>query len=383
MRKEIYLFILFIPCFLRAIVNGTDTSEYHAVYKVISMGICTGSAISPSLLVTAAHCIRSTDNTAIGVELAGGNKVSSVRVFVAEDASVGKQSLTLEDASLDLAIGIFPDNSFGENYLPLASRPAGSGKLVTMVGFGRGLPDDIDTNSPTRAGIKRVGRNKITRWQLSGSLLETIGILDSEAKDNAVVAFGDSGGPMYNVRDEQVGVASVFHFGEESAIAYHVNLLSKASQKLIAQVKEARPLDFSLPNKDSALPKPAPHAGGAFEKSVQRAKSYEFSDGWRLEWIFGGKGRLNQAIAECQSRGWRLLRSGYFNKDILKRLGLNPEVDQVYFDRGAEPAFRDDPFAIIWYPKDSREGIIKSVDRFDDGSYLDGKFVCMLKVEGE
>jgi len=173
------------------IVNGqvsTQGAHPATVYLWLGNGSCSGTLITPRVVLTARHCVE-------------GTTTEYLEVFFGNDTSGDGTWVNVEDIAYHSTgdLGILTMVQPGPaTPVPVSSRPLTNtniGMSVLLVGFG-------DTGSSGGAGIKREGET-------------TLEDLDSDimyvGSTGSKTCYGDSGGPTFvdwNGVKHVVGVAS-------------------------------------------------------------------------------------------------------------------------------------------------------------------------------
>lgn len=157
------------------VTNGQTTSDYPEVVQLDLDGgaLCTGTFVSDTTLLTAAHCLKG------GVAVGG---VKALKVF--RNPKYGGQV----DA-WDTGVALFPPGT-GKKTASLLGRSPRQGEAVTIVGFG--LNDMI---AKTGAGTKRLGRNKIAAVEQGMVFFDGAATAGEGNGEGSSAALGDSGGP--------------------------------------------------------------------------------------------------------------------------------------------------------------------------------------------
>lgn len=201
------------------VTNGVETPHQDPAVVLLRSSdnsLCTGTYISDSMILTAAHCVQSAGDIEV---------VSMQRSDAGVEFTVHTRSLATrahpeyrrpEDVRSDLALITVPASS-SSVWSNIAQNSAKLGDTVRMVGFGHNYINQYtDAYQMVEKGVgeKRSGTNTIA-IVADGSLRFKGFISPREAGDkgesvgNKVgIGGGDSGGPLFNERGELVGVAS-------------------------------------------------------------------------------------------------------------------------------------------------------------------------------
>ena len=205
----------------RRIVGGSDDPGDPAVVTLTDyMGnqFCTGTLVSPHVVLTAAHCIDPA--------LPGGAPPTVHRVFFGSDAGTGVGTyVSVTDKQMhpswdhdtnanDIAVLRIADGA------PTAPVPMNSvafadgfvGLETRLVGFG------VTSGTGTDNGVKRVGTTHVSSY--TATILEYVGL--------PMTCYGDSGGPAFITLGGVEFHAGVTSVGDEACTALGDNTRTDA-----------------------------------------------------------------------------------------------------------------------------------------------------------
>ena len=186
------------------ITNGVEDKDNNYSH-VVNLGIvrsgnrgaiCTGTFVSDTTLITAAHCVVESGKQLGDVRLSGFKGKKALKILA------HPKFLAVPAAKHDLAVIIFEADSSKKYSNVSKEQPRAEAKIV-IAGFGNN-----DHIKRTGNGTKRIGHNTLAANK--DGLLTFTGGLDSSGGsngENAASSQGDSGGPMF-IENILVGVVS-------------------------------------------------------------------------------------------------------------------------------------------------------------------------------
>lgn len=252
---------------------------------------CTGTFITDRLLMTAAHCVIQFKKEQESIGATGVRIYSDAAAFKGKIINSSQYSLHPEyekanpnlDASgdkleaiayLDVGFVIFPAGTAPANMIAKLSEQAPKvGDKVQLVGWGQNFKF-----AGFEDGKRNYGRNSIQKIDAGRQDYILIkGVLQSDGNnpedlESAVAGVGDSGGPLYNDKDEVIGVTSFRSFNEFTAdqikadpslknfgTAGYANISNPLTRQYIDAVKQAVAASSgTAPRTDSAPRTDAP-----------------------------------------------------------------------------------------------------------------------------
>jgi MYXO-CTERM domain-containing protein len=221
----------------RPIINGTpDTSQAHMAvvaltYGPTSLAFCTGTLVTPNVVVTAAHCLQSVQEQSLQIffgndvtqagEYRGVSEILSHPDFVngGESGDIGLIRLSANAPASVTPIGPLPAS--------LGLTSADVGVNVDLVGFGVTELDTADEKLHVEIPIGYVCNQGST-------CLEYIDPYCFEyAQSEGGTCSGDSGGPAFLFRGETEYLAGVTSYGDPDCTVYGVSTMVDAYESWI------------------------------------------------------------------------------------------------------------------------------------------------------
>lgn len=201
------------------VTNGREITEstYPSVVLLVmetdmGQGICTGTFVNDSQIVSAGHCVEGLDS-------------SDPALYVVTTNAQGEYIATAKAVSFkrhpnyNIRLGVSPYDVSVINFeadsapatSPLATRSPSAGQTLTIVGYGNNVNefDRWGQLTGSGAGTKRAGNNSV--GSVSGGFINFNGLPESDGSTTKGTLVssgsGDSGGPLF-VNGQLAGVTS-------------------------------------------------------------------------------------------------------------------------------------------------------------------------------
>lgn len=240
--------VLTLPLCAYAMINGknVESGDYPSVgaMTVDSGVLCTGTMVTPRLMITAAHCLTSNQTSVeYGPE--------EIKVYFGDGGTEKLLPSKALKGTLEVeGVGIFPHYANkglrGADNLNDASSDVGFlvlKKPVKLKGYPKVSPEEVPANGETLIGVgfgltnmdtadKTAGKKLLGEFLFSQVEKHEAGelILSSVWDNNESLYYGDSGGPVFSGESPDdlrlLGVASLIGFDKSDGWAKlnHENL---------------------------------------------------------------------------------------------------------------------------------------------------------------
>ena len=190
----------------RALVGGAPVATAEIARSVVGLvspgnSFCTATVITNDLLLTAGHCVQ--PGTSYRVQFKDAHGVRQFNEVAATEHppqfKAGPSGVSA-DLGLVKVVQPFPPN-IGKVGVGLASPPVSPGDLVLVIGGG----------IPFR-GLRETGINRMALLIAAGRYLSPQMLLIDPLGKGVGACFGDSGSPVFEIKNEDVKVIGVVSF---------------------------------------------------------------------------------------------------------------------------------------------------------------------------
>ena len=175
------------------------------ISAVVNINGCTATTVSDTTLLTAGHCIKSSQVCVVSpaAALPDGKSVCSSSVFVTPEY------LSSSLMTTDIAVVVFPKGTF-KYFFPVSGTKLEINENVLLVGYSSLLTNAADpaVKDKDQNGAKRWGKNFVSSYENDAGYFTTF----KNSTDGVAVSPGDSGGPIFSRSCEINGVASRMTF---------------------------------------------------------------------------------------------------------------------------------------------------------------------------
>ncbi|MEI6397408.1 MAG: trypsin-like serine protease, partial [Pseudomonadota bacterium] len=222
---------------------------------------CTGTAVSDSTLVSAAHCVMPETGQPSPVEgqpmirranklcvaFPDGSTSCTDNVFIqASYLNKGKNG-SANDMTFDVSAAVFPKGTFKYIHALQKDQPVSIGAAELMVGYS-------EINLFSEDFPKRWGRNTVQSLGDTGvgagsTDADIVSVRGQSSSDKVAVSPGDSGGPLFNERCEVVGVASRMSASSDVPAvksSNHISLAFDANRKFLESLRESQQASYCV-----------------------------------------------------------------------------------------------------------------------------------------
>ncbi len=231
------------------VTNGRKAlaQEFPSVVMLVMLtsqgqGICTGTFVNDSQVLTAGHCVEGLDNNNLmlfyAAEINGQlTPVARAQKFQRHPA----YDIKLGVSPVDVSVITFPAGT-APAQSQIASTSPSKEDVLTIIGYGnnQNFKDTTGKQGGSGAGVKRIGTNKVAA--VAGGFIQFLGVpaAMNQLPEGDLVSSGsgDSGGPLF-VGGKLAGVTSGGGLAETTigllSSSLYVDLNSSLVQPFLAQ----------------------------------------------------------------------------------------------------------------------------------------------------
>jgi len=186
------------------IINGVPTTEYPAVAAVDILKptgefLCTGTLVSPSVVLTAAHCV---DNDPVAIDVVFFPNSSTETHYAGVAYAIHPE---YRFPAADLAMLLLEAPVVGITPVPVAGRTPRPRTVGTIVGYGADETGNVGVKEMGTVRLKRCPRRVPALGLQRGDLARALCWRSRPSEQNT--CHGDSGGPLL-IDGELAGVTS-------------------------------------------------------------------------------------------------------------------------------------------------------------------------------
>jgi MYXO-CTERM domain-containing protein len=259
------------------IINGSPSTSSEDATVMLSIDgefACTGTLVTPNLMVTARHCVSDLDEESECVLVTKDLPVKGFAVSVGVDAKpdapvahVKRVFAPVADKEIcgaDIAVLQLDKDITNAKIAPVRFEPLTVGEKTVAVGYGETGSGDLPPQRLRRGDVEitAVGPAKHTFKPQTGKSIK-VNVPGGDFETGESTCFGDSGGPLFDAEGRLVGVTSR-GVDEEcfdrpslwTALPQHKKLIEDAASEAGHSLEEAdqpKPQTTDLPTqKDEA-----------------------------------------------------------------------------------------------------------------------------------